>query len=287
MKAKKYWILGSVVAYYATVLWAAGLGIGSVDQLQLNLFGTSTLQGQKAVYPQVIMTVTKKDARQPRSSSKIGPLSRNEIQAQVEEALRKSGIKITAKYRDPTPDAPLSLGVTVSVVTAGEDSSPLYAAYVSTEVHQPVQLLANDKIRTLARTWPIVHHDGATQRLLVLDLRTMEQKVKDEVARQVSLFINDYLAANPKDGQMITGTVRYLDLEGGFYGLVGDNGEKYDPINLPEEYRKDGLRVKFQVREKKDMLGIHMWGKIVEVVKIEKLQAKTKEKQVNQTKDRL
>jgi hypothetical protein len=277
MKTGKYW-LGSVVAYYATVLWAAGLGTGSVDQLQLNLFGNSTLQGQKAVYPQVIMTVTKKDARQPRSSSKIGPLSRNEIQAQVEEALRKSGIKITARYGDPTPDAPLSLGVTVSVVTAGEDSSPLYAAYVSTEVHQPVKLLANDKIRTLARTWPIVHHDGVTQRLLVLDLRTMEQKVKDEVARQVSLFINDYLAANPKDKQMITGTVRYLHLEGGFYGLVGDNGEKYDPVNLPEEYKKDGLRVKFQVREKKDMVGIHMWGKIVEIVKIERLQAETKDR---------
>lgn len=273
MKAKKYWILGSVVAYYATVLWAAGLGVGSVDQLQLNLFGTSTLQGRKAVYPQVIMTVTKKDARQPRSSSKIGPLSRNEIQAQVEEALRKSGIKITEKYGDPTPDAPLSLGVTVSVVTAGEDSSPLYAAYVSTEVHQPVQLLGNDKIHTLARTWPIVHHDGATQRLLVLDLRTMEQKVKDEVARQVSLFINDYLAANPKDKQMITGTVRYLDFEGGFYGLVADSGEKYDPINLPEEYKKDGLRVKFQVTEKKGMVGFRMWGKIVEIVKIEKLRA--------------
>jgi len=271
MKAKKYWILGSVVAYYATVLWAAGLGIGSVDQLQLNLFGTSTLRGQKAVYPQVIMTVTKKHARQPRSSSKIGPLSRNEIQAQVEEALCKSGIKITEKYEDPTPDAPLSLGVTVSVVTAGEDSSPLYAAYVSTEVHQPVQLLGNDKIRTLARTWPIVHHDGATQRLLVLDLPTMEQKVKDEVARQVSLFVNDYLAANPKGKEMITGTVRYLDFEGGFYGLVGDDGEKYDPVNLPKEYKKDGLRVKFQVTEKKGMVGFHMWGKIVEVVKIEKL----------------
>ncbi len=271
MKAKKYRILVSVVICCAAVLCAAGSGISSVEQLQLNLFGTSTLQGQKAVYPQVIMTVTKKDARQPRSSSKIGPLSRNEIQVQVEKALCKSGIKITEKYGDPTPDAPLSLGVTVSVVTAGEDSSPLYAAYVSTEVHQPVQLLGNDKIRTLARTWPIVHYDGATQRLLVLDLRTMEQKVKDEVARQVSLFINDYLAANPKDEQMVTGTVRYIALEGGFYGLIADSGEKYDPINLPKEYKKDGLRVKFQVREKKGMLGFRMWGKIAEVVKIEKL----------------
>ena len=70
--------------------------------------------------------------------------------------------------------------------------------------------------------------------------------------------------------EMINGTVQYNELEGGFYGLVADNGQKYDPINLSEEYRKDGLPVSFQVIEKKDMAGIHMWGKIVEIVKIER-----------------
>jgi hypothetical protein len=74
-----------------------------------------------------------------------------------------------------------------------------------------------------------------------------------------------------KEEQMITGTVRHSDLEGGFYELAADSGERYDPVNLPAEYKKDGLRVKFQIKEKKDMVGIHMRGKIVEVVKIEKL----------------
>jgi hypothetical protein len=71
--------------------------------------------------------------------------------------------------------------------------------------------------------------------------------------------------------QTLTGEVRYNNLEGGFYELVADGGERYDPVNLPDEYKKDGLRVKFQIREKRDMVGIHMVGKIVEVVKIEKL----------------
>ena len=74
-----------------------------------------------------------------------------------------------------------------------------------------------------------------------------------------------------QEEQMITGTVRYNDLEGGFYELAADSGERYDPVNLPDEYKKDGLRVRFQIKEKKDMVGIHMRGKIVEVVKIEKL----------------
>ncbi len=75
-----------------------------------------------------------------------------------------------------------------------------------------------------------------------------------------------------KAEQMITGTVRYVGLEGGFYELVADDGEKYDPLNLPTEYKKDGLRVKFQIKEKKDVVGFHMRGKIVEVVTIERLE---------------
>jgi len=101
-------------------------------------------------------------------------------------------------------------------------------------------------------------------------------------------FLDNYHAVNPKGQepgveaeQMITGTVRYLDLEGGFYALVADNGQKYDPINLPEEYKKDGLRVKFHVKEEKAMVGIHMWGKIVHVVKIKKLPSETEDKEVD------
>jgi len=71
--------------------------------------------------------------------------------------------------------------------------------------------------------------------------------------------------------QTLTGEVRYSNLEGGFYELVADDGERYDPVNLPDEYKKDGLRVKFQIRAKRDIVGIHMAGKIVEIVKIEKL----------------
>jgi hypothetical protein len=71
--------------------------------------------------------------------------------------------------------------------------------------------------------------------------------------------------------RMITGVVRYSDLEGGFYELAADSGERYDPINLPGEYKKDGLRVRFQIEEQRDMAGIHMRGKIVKIIKIERL----------------
>ncbi|MEK6756891.1 MAG: hypothetical protein AABZ02_12130 [Bacteroidota bacterium] len=69
----------------------------------------------------------------------------------------------------------------------------------------------------------------------------------------------------------LTGTVIYVSLEGGFYGIKGDDGKNYDPVNLPEEFRKDGLRVRFEAKELKDRASFHMWGILIEIVSIQKL----------------
>ena len=74
-----------------------------------------------------------------------------------------------------------------------------------------------------------------------------------------------------RGGQVVTGTVRHIDLEGGFYGIEADDGTKLDPVNLPEEFRQDGMRVRVRVEELKDRVSIHMWGKIVRIVEIKRL----------------
>jgi inhibitor of cysteine peptidase len=66
-----------------------------------------------------------------------------------------------------------------------------------------------------------------------------------------------------------TGTVKFVDLEGGFYGIMGDNDQQYEPINLEQTYQEDGLRIRFQAKIRQDMASIHMWGKIIEITKIE------------------
>ena len=68
-----------------------------------------------------------------------------------------------------------------------------------------------------------------------------------------------------------TGTVTYVDLEGGFYGIIGDDGERYDPINLSQTCQEDGLRVRFNAKIRDDVASTHMWGTMVEITKIEKL----------------
>jgi|Deesub1362B_J571_1020462.scaffolds.fasta_scaffold09540_2 hypothetical protein len=67
------------------------------------------------------------------------------------------------------------------------------------------------------------------------------------------------------------GTIRFIPLEGGFYGIVADSGEKYNPINLPEEFRRDKLRVWFLAKYRKDLVSVRMWGQIIELVEIRKI----------------
>jgi len=67
-----------------------------------------------------------------------------------------------------------------------------------------------------------------------------------------------------------TGTIRYQSLEGGFYGIVGDDGRHLDPTNLPASLTTDGVRVHYLARTRKDLASIHMWGIIVDLISIDR-----------------
>lgn len=66
------------------------------------------------------------------------------------------------------------------------------------------------------------------------------------------------------------GTVKYINLEGGFWGIVSDDGKNYDPINLAEEFRREGLRVQVKAVPK-NRASIHMWGTVIEITAITKV----------------
>jgi hypothetical protein len=89
----------------------------------------------------------------------------------------------------------------------------------------------------------------------------------DKTAKETSQLTDD-------KGELrdMTGTIVFHEIEGGFYGIVTDDGKKYNPINLDEKLKEDGLRVKFDANIKKGMVGIHMWGQYVEILNIEKLE---------------
>lgn len=76
--------------------------------------------------------------------------------------------------------------------------------------------------------------------------------------------------AVPADVIAGTGTIKQVGVEGGFFGIAADDGQNYDPQNLPDDYKVDGLKVKFQLRKSENQASFHMWGIIVDVVKIER-----------------
>jgi|SRR5215831_4358669 len=92
------------------------------------------------------------------------------------------------------------------------------------------------------------------------------------------LFIGVALSgcSNPSqlnvDGPQVargTGTVRQVGLEGGFFGIVGDDGQRLDPRNLPAKFQSDGLRVVYDARIDTQAASGHMWGEVVDLVSID------------------
>jgi hypothetical protein len=69
-----------------------------------------------------------------------------------------------------------------------------------------------------------------------------------------------------------TGSVRFIEINGGFWGIVGDDGRRFDPMGLDAAYQKEGLRVRFEATPETDMMSTRMWGTMVTLTKIEPIE---------------
>lgn len=65
-----------------------------------------------------------------------------------------------------------------------------------------------------------------------------------------------------------TGRVEKVDLEGGFFGIITDDGRKLDPGGLPASVQRHGQRVQGKARVLTDVMTIRMWGTAVEILEI-------------------
>jgi hypothetical protein len=68
------------------------------------------------------------------------------------------------------------------------------------------------------------------------------------------------------------GRVVYRESSGGFFGILADDGRKYEPTNLDPSYHTEGLRVAFSGARDTNKLGRHQWGNPVEIAKVESSQ---------------
>lgn len=64
-------------------------------------------------------------------------------------------------------------------------------------------------------------------------------------------------------------TVIYNDFEGGFYGLVNGAGKKLLPMNLAQEYKVNGTKLRVKGHIIKDMMSIQQWGTAFKITEVE------------------
>jgi hypothetical protein len=71
---------------------------------------------------------------------------------------------------------------------------------------------------------------------------------------------------------VVTGTIRFVELEGGFWTIRGDDNVTYEPLTpLAADFQHDGLRVRVEGKIRTDKVSVRMAGPILEIVQIRKL----------------
>ena len=81
------------------------------------------------------------------------------------------------------------------------------------------------------------------------------------------------ITVTPTTGKIVegNGTVWYIAVSGGFYGILGDDGNEYAPVRLADEYRADGQRIAFRAVTTGKTSATPDWGTPVEITSIRKL----------------
>ena len=66
------------------------------------------------------------------------------------------------------------------------------------------------------------------------------------------------------------GNVTYVELEGGFWGVVADDGQRFQPVEqLPDIFQVDGLDIYFEYVVADQTATIQQWGQPVKFTDIE------------------
>ncbi|MBV6656109.1 MAG: hypothetical protein KI786_20255 [Mameliella sp.] len=71
----------------------------------------------------------------------------------------------------------------------------------------------------------------------------------------------------------IKGTVKYLNMEGGFWGIVSADGQEFRPVEMPEQLKHDGEAVEVTLLPVEEEMSLYMWGQPVKLITFHTLNA--------------
>ena len=69
----------------------------------------------------------------------------------------------------------------------------------------------------------------------------------------------------------LTGTVEYLNVEGGLFAIHASDGTTYNPVNLPDSFKIDKMAIEADARRREDLVSPAMIGPLVELLRIRPL----------------
>lgn len=119
---------------------------------------------------------------------------------------------------------------------------------------------------------PVVVVEPEPEPVEVVEPEVVEVIVEPEpvVESEVIEVKEEIPAVRPKpEALTILGFIKYVELEGGFFGIMTEDGAKYFPDYLGPEFKEDGLSVRVQALPQEQILGIQMWGSPIKILKIE------------------
>jgi hypothetical protein len=267
MNKKRHLALASTLIFCVVFILVVLVGMTISAEIHEDDAEVFILEGLKGISVEVI---------QPASGfedhPKFNPVSLDDLHATVERLLNESGIEVVGS---PTDDP--EMGHIVVTVNAWKGKRSIdFILQVKTELYQYAALVRDSDLHILASTWPLGEKALEAETPVVVTRGALARTVQDEIEAQVKMFVEDYFEANPElepkpdVSNMMTGTIRYVDIEGGCYYISADNGREYRPVNLTREYRQHGLRVAFRAI-RTEWTGIPFGGIPVKLTRIVKL----------------
>ncbi|MBT8448651.1 MAG: hypothetical protein KJO69_03125 [Gammaproteobacteria bacterium] len=79
----------------------------------------------------------------------------------------------------------------------------------------------------------------------------------------------DMAKETQETSKMMTATVKYIAIEGGFYGLETADGQQFLPRNLDKNYQTDGTVIRFKVQPVEGVMTTQQWGTLVRLSDVE------------------
>ena len=267
MKKKTLWIVTCLLGFAAALVPARLLEKAFSQAAQGDDSQILALEGLKGVSIQVVQPISGFEDR-----PKFNPVNVDDLHTSVKRLLNEAGIEVVQNASDDP-----EIGHVVVTINVWKDRIyPKLIVQIKTELYQLAQLVRDTGLQIMVPTWPLGDKALEAETPLIVTHSELARTVQDEVQRQTKMLVRDYREANPAPGpkvdltSMMTGTIRYVSLEGGYYNIFADNGKSYHPVNLPHEYRQHGLRIAFRAVLLSHTVGFHS-GIYVEITRITKL----------------